>query len=237
MSAMGHRHGACCRRDAGQSFVARGRRTVGNKRYVDVLQRQPDGLDAMAITGPSQLDIFWGASFATGDSKYVDQILNKIEEGINLPEFSVEDIVGVADATWQRNTESMKKLRQKPGDSEVVKLIPSGIALWGVASNVEQHDFIASAIERRINAEPGADLAYALQKILFQSRNKISSKADGRVINIMVSQTSENLPNQSLGDLMKTLYTKLQESVLRREPRLSGGFGKIASKYEHPVFL
>lgn len=168
--------------------------------YIERLKQQPDGLDNVQITGPTPLDIMWGASFATGDALFVNRILDMIEEGTHSSEFSVADILLVSNSMLARKAGQLKKLKERLGDQQALKLIPYGVALWAMNSNANQHAFIAEAVQARIKSDPTSDLAHALQISAFGSKNKIVTKASEGDVSVMVSQMPFERPGSRSGD-------------------------------------
>lgn len=201
-----------------QKAIALAQRNGWAQKYLDVLNRQPAGLRDLPLNGPTRFDIMWGASFATGDPVFTIRILDKIEEGLELHGFAVDDVAAVADSRPNGRADRLKSVRSRLGDDEFVRLLPYGIALWGVASNAAQHSFVAETVEDRIAAAPNSALADALRRGLFLSKYPIVAKAAGKSLNVIVSQTADNSDleaGRSSPEQMEALFQRFDNVFAR----------------------
>jgi hypothetical protein len=115
------------------------------------LARIPSSLDAVAATGPSEFDMFWGASFATGDPRYCVKIIEHFAAIANV-QGNAEDMVTIVRGRGTRA--DMHWLDVKRGADEARNLIEQSTALWALDSNVRQHEFIRVAVAKYISQHP-----------------------------------------------------------------------------------
>jgi tetratricopeptide (TPR) repeat protein len=121
--------------------------------------RVPSSLDAVTVTGPSEFDLMWGASFATGDPRYCSRILDRFASIANVAG-NAEDMARIArsygtgaDLHW---------VVEKRGPDKARELISQSSALWALDSNARQHEFVRNAVGQYINAHPEEPASKAL---------------------------------------------------------------------------
>jgi hypothetical protein len=119
----------------------------------------PASLDAMEAVGPTEFDMLWGASFATGDPRYCSRILTRFAEVANV-DGNAEDIVAIsrsvgtgADLHWVANKRGAEKGRE---------LIYASSALWALNSNARQHEFVRKVVNDYVAAHPAEPASKAL---------------------------------------------------------------------------
>jgi tetratricopeptide (TPR) repeat protein len=119
----------------------------------------PAGLDAMAATGPTEFDMLWGASFATGDPRYCSKILAQFAAVANV-DGNAEDMLVIAktigtdaDLHWVADKRGVEKARELTGMSS---------ALWSLNANAQQHEFVRKVISDYIEAHPAEPASKAL---------------------------------------------------------------------------
>jgi hypothetical protein len=123
------------------------------------LRYVPESLDAVVAAGPSEFDVLWGASFASGDPRYCLKILDHFATVANV-DGNAEDMVNVA-----RNygtSADMHWIVQKRGADKARELIVQSSALWALYSNSLQHEFIRNAVNKYIVAHPEDPASKAL---------------------------------------------------------------------------
>jgi tetratricopeptide (TPR) repeat protein len=123
------------------------------------LARIPSSLDAVAATGPSEFDMFWGASFATGNPRYCMKIIEHFATVANV-EGNAEDMVTIVRGYGTRA--DMNWLAGKHGADKARNLIEQSTALWALNSNVRQHEFIRVAVAEYISQHPEEPASKAL---------------------------------------------------------------------------
>jgi hypothetical protein len=122
----------------------------------------PLSLDAIEPVGPSELDLLWGASFATADPKYCSKILARFARVANSGDYA-DDLVHVvrnmqigADQQW---------LVDKRGKDATPELIVASTALWALHSNALQHPFVRGVVNDYVAAHPSEPAAKALSSL------------------------------------------------------------------------
>jgi len=111
----------------------------------------PSSLDAMAATGPTEFDMLWGASFASGDPRYCSKILARFAHIANV-DGNADDILAIAkaaetgaDSHWVVDKRGVEKARE---------LSNIATALWALNSNAKQHEFVRKVVGDYIQAHP-----------------------------------------------------------------------------------
>jgi hypothetical protein len=139
-----------------QSIVDRLRRSGG---AVPDLRRIPSSLEMVTATGPSEFDMFWGASFATGDPHYCLKILERFAAVANI-DGNAEDMLVIAGSYG--TGADLHWIVDKRGADEARELINVSTALWALNSNAHQHDFVRVAVASYIRAHPSEPASKAL---------------------------------------------------------------------------
>ncbi len=111
----------------------------------------PPGLDVMPLTGPTEFDMLWGASFATGDPRYCSRILQRFA-GVANRDGNAQDMLTIvrsmnapADLRW---------VTEKRGSESARELVNVSSALWSLDSNARQHDFVRKVVGGYVDAHP-----------------------------------------------------------------------------------
>jgi len=122
----------------------------------------PASLESITVRGPSEFDLLWGASFATGDPRYCLRILEHYAAAADA-DGNADDMVNLvrtlgthADTHW---------LVDKRGVDQARELIRQSTALWGLDSNARQHDFVRRAVGDYIRARPDEPASKALMAL------------------------------------------------------------------------
>jgi hypothetical protein len=123
------------------------------------LSSVPTSLDAVAASGPSEFDMFWGASFATADPRFCSKILARFAAVANVDD-NAQDLIAIvkdlqthADLHW---------VVDKRGAVAARELSYASTALWALHSNAEQHEFVRIAVQGYISAHPTEPASKAL---------------------------------------------------------------------------
>jgi hypothetical protein len=124
--------------------------------------RVPSSLDAVAVTGPSEFDLMWGASFASGDPRYCSRILDRFASVANV-DGNADDMVSIARSYG--TGADMRWVVEKRGSDKARELILQSTALWALDANARQHEFVRAAVGKYINAHPGEPASKALQAL------------------------------------------------------------------------
>ncbi len=185
------------------------------------LGRQTLRLATLPIRTGADQDLFWGASFATGDSTYVRRILDNLAEGSQSSTFEVEDILTAARVGRRPSQEELLALGRKYGQEKTMVLAVYAAALWSLASNAKQHPFVAQEVEARIAAAPASNLAYVLRRAVFDQQADIIANRVGGGIRVMVSHLSDTaVIDQPAGDggFMQRVTQQFRNYFRRGQP-------------------
>jgi|GEM_PF-2862047 len=152
-------------------------------------QRQAD-LVTMPIVTATDLDMMWGAGFATGDPAYVRRILEKIEEAVRTGDIALEDIHYIALGRRAERTQS-RAIFRKYEKRQAARLAVYASAFWSVGSNAKQHEFVEKEVDRWIGDEPSTAIARTLRRVKFRSFNPVMSTVDSGTFTVALSQVSD----------------------------------------------
>ena len=119
----------------------------------------PSSLDAVGAVGPSEFDLLWGASFATGDPRYCSKILTRFAGVANVGD-NADDLVHLVKNT--ENRQDQQWIVDKRGLDRARELISISTALWALHSNAQQHVFVQNVVNEYITTHPGEPAAKAL---------------------------------------------------------------------------
>jgi hypothetical protein len=108
---------------------------------------------------PEQFDLMWGASFATGDEAYVRPVFEYYSSAVDRQGVEVGDVVRLALAFRTEDKDAMIALRDKYSDDVFPRLVNATAALWSLESNSRQHKFVADAVNRFFQEQPGSAAA------------------------------------------------------------------------------
>ena len=123
------------------------------------LARMPSSLDAIEAIGPSEFDLLWGASFASGDPRYCLKILDRFAAVANV-DGNADDMVTIA-RTY--GTEADRHwVVEKRGPDKARELIIQSSSLWALDSNARQHEFVRVALGKYVNSHPQEPASKAL---------------------------------------------------------------------------
>ena len=122
------------------------------------------GLTSLPITVGVDLDVLWGVSFATGDSRYADKIIDFVSKSLESGKFGTEDIAFFASRD-KRNTKreaERERILSRYDQKNIPDLVLNSSAVWSLGSNAVQHEFVMEAVKDRIAMAPHSDLTYLL---------------------------------------------------------------------------
>ncbi|WP_338822417.1 hypothetical protein [Bradyrhizobium septentrionale] len=125
----------------------------------------PTRFEDLQITRPTHLDILWGASFAAGDSRYVMPIVDYFAAAANTSELVAIDITKTAVEMTGGPKGTIAGLKAKYGDAGALQMILAATALWAIASNSRQHDYVKQTVVRYVGDHPGAPATKALSAL------------------------------------------------------------------------
>lgn len=149
----------------------------------------PKSLEAIEAVGPSEFDMLWGASFATGDPRYCSKILTRFASVANV-DANADDLVELvrkresgADQHW---------IVDKRGKDKAVELIAVSTALWALDSNARQHAFVAGMLTEYVKAHATEPAAKAVSRLTRQYGYYQLAKL------IAVTQTAPGKPSATI---------------------------------------
>jgi hypothetical protein len=122
----------------------------------------PPRLEELQITTPSNLDILWGAAFASGDAKFVLMIIDYFARTANLDEDVARDIARTVVAMAGGPRDVFNQLRGRYGVLAARQVVFAASALWAIQSNARQHEFVDGVVTKYIAEHPGTPAQKAL---------------------------------------------------------------------------
>jgi hypothetical protein len=134
-----------------------------DSRLVEEFSELPSRLEDLQIRSPTHLDILWGASFASGDPKFVQMIIDFYARTANRSEGAAIDIVKTAISI--AGGPEGPKLGPKYGDDVGRQIVYAAIALWALGSNSQQHEFVNGAVGQYIDGHPGTPATKGLSVV------------------------------------------------------------------------
>jgi len=128
----------------------------------DQLAQASSGPTLLAMTAntPTDFDLNWGASFATGEARFVRKVYDAYVRVTETPGIVTSDLVAVANFHRKRiNQDEVKNIFQKYKSENRIALIYGSTALWALESNANQHAFINKLIKTWLNEKPQSNAA------------------------------------------------------------------------------
>ena len=122
----------------------------------------PNRLADLRIAIPTHLDILWGASFASGDGRYVLMIIDFMARTANRSEPIALDVARVAAGAARKDFAELGKLKDKYDQRLLLEIAYAGTAAWALTSNARQHGFVDVTAKRYISEHPGTWAAKVL---------------------------------------------------------------------------
>jgi hypothetical protein len=147
---------------AQERFQARLAKAGRDLQLASVFANLPGRLEDLQITTPSNLDILWGAAFASGDPKFVVMIIDYFARTANLDEEVARDITRIVIAMAGGPREVFNELRGRYGVLAARQVVFAASALWAIQSNAQQHDFVDRIVTKYIDGHPATLAQQAL---------------------------------------------------------------------------
>jgi hypothetical protein len=122
----------------------------------------PFRLEDMRVVTPTHLDILWGASFASGEERYVRLIIDRLAATANRSELIAIDVTRTALAMWGGPQEIVGQLKGKYGEKEAYDIIVAATAAWALGSNARRHEFVEKAMKTYKAEHAGSHVAKVL---------------------------------------------------------------------------
>ena len=145
-----------------EKFLPRLAQTGRDAELASVFVNLPARLEELQITTPSNLDILWGAAFASGDEKFVLMIIDYVARTANLDEAVASDVVRTVVAMAGGPRDIFKQLQDRYGVLATRQIVVAASALWAIQSNARQHEFVKRAVDKYIAAHFGTPAQKAL---------------------------------------------------------------------------
>jgi hypothetical protein len=136
----------------------------------------PARLDDLQVVTATHMDILWGASFASGDPRHARKLMDFLARIANRSERVALDVAKIAVAVMGGRKESLGELRGRYGDNEFREIVFAATALWGLASNARQHDFVDRAVAAYIRQNPGTPATKALDALRPQGQQRTEQR-------------------------------------------------------------
>jgi len=130
----------------------------------------PARLEDLRVTTPTHLDILWGASFASGDGKFVQMITEYFARTADLDELIAIDVARVVIAMAGGPKEILGQLRGQYGDVAARQIISAATALWALQANAREHEFVERVVAKYIADHPGTPAQKALVALRSKAR-------------------------------------------------------------------
>jgi hypothetical protein len=122
----------------------------------------PPRLEDLQAVTPTHLDILWGASFASGDERYVRKVTDALARTANRSELVALDIARVVLALSGGPRDILPQLKDKYGEAGAREIIFAATAAWAIESNAQQHPFVDRFLTAYIAANSGSPAAKIL---------------------------------------------------------------------------
>ncbi|MGZ6253916.1 MAG: hypothetical protein ACXWM1_12710 [Candidatus Binataceae bacterium] len=137
-----------------------------------MIESFPTSLDSYAPTTSTDFDILWGASFATGDARYVAKVMERYAS-VAKDETTTNALLTVAKTFVTRG--DLEWMHEKYSEEERATLINTATALWELDSNAQQHEFVRDYISGYMKAHPGD---FASKGLLCEAKPDCKAVAD-----------------------------------------------------------
>jgi hypothetical protein len=103
---------------------------------------------------PAHFDMFWGATFATGNAAYVRPIYDYYVAVVTQRDVDAHDILTAAMSKHRSDKSAMDVVTKKYPRDILVRVIVAASALWSLESNARQHKFVAIALDQYAKESP-----------------------------------------------------------------------------------
>jgi hypothetical protein len=115
----------------------------------------PSRLEDLHVVTATHLDILWGASFASGDDRYVRMIADFLAAIANRSELIALDIAKLVVAQAGGPREIYGQLKDRYGVEGGREMVFAAAAAWALESNAKQHVFVDKFLTEYIAAHSG----------------------------------------------------------------------------------
>jgi hypothetical protein len=135
------------------------------------LANLPPRLEELHVVTPTHLDLLWGASFASGDDRYVRMIADSFATIANRSEPLAVDIAKATLALLGGPRDFLGQLKDKYGEAGAREIAFAATAVWGLESNAQQHSFVDKFLTEYIAASSGSPAAKVLSALRRSKKN------------------------------------------------------------------
>ena len=125
----------------------------------------PSSIQDLRISTATHLDICWGAFFASGDPRYVQEILAFFAKTANRSDDVALDLTRIVLAYEGGPKEVYGEIKGKYGQALARELVMAASAEWGLVSNARRHPIVDREIETFIAANHGSFAAKSLSAL------------------------------------------------------------------------
>lgn len=133
------------------------------------LEQMPTSLMELKLLHPSNLDIIWGASFATGNTDYPTLIVDLVAWAIESDTYDVDDLLQMSAGIVRRNERpDLDALLKKYGFEKFYQMGAVSSAIWSLGSNASRFPFVMEAVTRKIEQKPNSKVSHILKRIVFR---------------------------------------------------------------------
>jgi hypothetical protein len=129
----------------------------------------PLQLERLHVVTPTHLDVLWGASFASGDARYVRMIVDFLAMTANRSELTAIDVAKVVLAMSGGPRDILGQLKDKYGEG-AREIVFAASAAWALDANARQHLFIGDFLMGYITANSGSPTAKLLSALRTRKR-------------------------------------------------------------------
>ncbi len=152
---------------------------------VEASMGRVETLDVLVPSDGNQLDMFWGAFFASGDEKHVTRILEAYTSRARDPAIAPRDIQLLVRLPPMRTPESAdpvdlqqrEQLRARHSHESFDDVVIAAAALWALSSNADRHDRVREVVLRHLRGAPDDAATRALaEQLALSSRQAFGSQ-------------------------------------------------------------
>lgn len=165
-----------------------------------------NNLDAIIPNNGNDLDLFWGAFFASGEKRHIERILSAYHDRASNLQIDPLDILLAAEVIGTKTPdpaaiEKMKQLKSKYGEKRSYELIVAATALWGIGANAAQHvrvrDTVVDYLRNSVDNLPPR----VLGKYLAESSTNVIGQASAHIM--LFTTTDPNFASGPLKDMIE----------------------------------
>jgi hypothetical protein len=149
----------------GQSLKSRIAEAGSDATLKAELAGPPVNLEDIGVATPTHLDILWGASFASGDDRYVRLIADFLAKTANRSELVAIDVAKTTLAISGGPGDILGQLKDKYGEALTREIVVAATAAWALESNAQQHAFVEKALTQYIAMHSGSPAAKVLSAL------------------------------------------------------------------------